>query len=281
MHDNYVTDESCAPYTALSWKEGRQCTDQSICKECPPGGKCILPKKFNKYHIGAWGTIPQDVAAIQNEIFANGPVTCSINIVPMWDFVGTSVFKSDDQTPEDHCVSVVGWGEEDDGTPYWIMRNSFGEYWGDNGFAKVFRGNNTLQLEQFCSYAVPLDTWSENIRPFTKKVEDLPEWTGNIDIKPLVETVQEVIKTVREDVSESLARKIEIKTEDMLSALNLNRPWKSHRPCLTELVSSDPNHPEEVVTSALPQDYLDDSDIPENFNWQNVDGVNYLSWVVN
>jgi cathepsin X len=100
----------------------------------------------------------------------------------MWDFRGPGVFKSDNQDDSDHCVSLVGWGEEEDGTPYWIMRNSFGEYWGDNGYAKVFRGNNTLKLEDSCSYAIPLDTWSENIYPHTKRVEDLPEWNGSIEI---------------------------------------------------------------------------------------------------
>lgn len=32
----------------------------------------------------------------------------------------------------DHDVEVVGWGEED-GVPYWIVRNSWGSYWGQVG----------------------------------------------------------------------------------------------------------------------------------------------------
>jgi cathepsin L len=33
----------------------------------------------------------------------------------------------------DHATNVVGWGESS-GTPYWIMRNSWGKTWGDKGY---------------------------------------------------------------------------------------------------------------------------------------------------
>ena len=46
-----------------------------------------------------------------------------------------------------HNVKIVGWGTED-GTPYWLVANSWGAGWGDlGGFFKILRGENHCGIE--------------------------------------------------------------------------------------------------------------------------------------
>jgi cathepsin X len=58
------------------------------------------------------------------------------------NFVGTGIYAANPTTDPDtldHEISVVGYGTEN-GVNYWYVRNSWGTFWGDNGFIKVERG---------------------------------------------------------------------------------------------------------------------------------------------
>ena len=248
MHNNDITDSSCAPYLALSHYEGLKCDSMSLCKDCAPSGTCITPPTYNKYRVGEYGSLPQDPVAIQNEIFARGPVTCCLNAGPIKDFTGTGVFASNDVPDLNHAIAVVGWGVTTDGkkTPYWIVRNSWGEYYDDMGYIKIFRGNNTIGIEMACTYGVPLNTWDKQPYPHTSKA-------GLVDGTP--------------------QKKIE-SLNDLFSQYLTFKKLSFHKNGLIE----NPN-PTRVVLTPQPADSV--MALPDSFWWGNANGVNYLSWVVN
>jgi len=51
----------------------------------------------------------------------------------------------------DHCVQAVGYGGEGF-DKFWIVRNSWGESWGEDGFIRVQRGSNLCHISDDVTY---------------------------------------------------------------------------------------------------------------------------------
>ena len=95
---------------------------------------------------------------IKTEIFFNGPVATGFEVYPdFYDFNSKKeIYKWNGQGPRvgGHAVVIIGWGEEN-GVKYWLIRNSWGEKWGDRGYFKMIRGINNCKIEENCMAAFP------------------------------------------------------------------------------------------------------------------------------
>merc|ERR1712100_920977 len=81
-----------------------------------------------------------------------GPISCGIDAMPLLNY--EKGIATDSGSGVDHVISVVGWGKEGD-QGYWIVRNSWGEYWGEMGYVRVAFG--ALQVEEECVWATVKD----------------------------------------------------------------------------------------------------------------------------
>ena len=76
-------------------------------------------------------------------MFYSGPVAAGVNAEPLVDYTG-GIVKDRNLLHKivNHVVSIVGWGREGD-TEYWIVRNSWGQYWGEMGYFRIETGHDS------------------------------------------------------------------------------------------------------------------------------------------
>jgi len=118
------------------------------------------------------------VKRMKAEIYERGPIACAIVADPIETYfphfpptLDGKRFKPFIWTLEranytcqesqwdfccNHVIEVVGWGfDEEENMEYWLVRNSWGNYWGEHGWFRAKTGDNVIGLESACGWAVP------------------------------------------------------------------------------------------------------------------------------
>jgi cathepsin B len=118
------------------------------------GSEYGTPARFYKT-IGFY-SLSKKPSDIQKDIYLYGPLTSAIRVYADFytsDFK-TQVYKWDKKTPRvgGHAIEVVGWGIHTDQssreeTPFWWVKNSWGDKWGIDGYFMMEMGTDQCGIE--------------------------------------------------------------------------------------------------------------------------------------
>lgn len=139
-----VLESSCSDFTGQKYNQ------------CPSSKKDMISHRAGGYyHIpGVKSTDPDKKSGseldIRQDIYHWGPCTSGMAIYEdfiKWDGKGIYEWDKKSESLGGHAIVLMGWGEEK-GKPYWIVRNSWGYDWGDDGYFKILRGSNHCEIEE-------------------------------------------------------------------------------------------------------------------------------------
>ncbi|CAD5213839.1 unnamed protein product [Bursaphelenchus okinawaensis] len=96
----------------------------------------------------------QNPQAMQQEIMTNGPIVfAAMEVYEDFLYYRGGVYQHMSGGYIGlHAVRVIGWGTQNN-LPYWIVANSWGSQWGENGFFRILRGYNHCNIESTANAA--------------------------------------------------------------------------------------------------------------------------------
>ncbi|XP_054165838.1 crustapain-like [Oppia nitens] len=123
--------------------------------QCDSDGKAIYGKSYS------YGIVkPGDEQALQEAIATIGPISVCIQCPKgFWYYKGGIIDDPNchsELTKTDHCVLVVGYGTDTKSKQdYWLVKNSVGQHWGENGYIRMARNkHNQCAIATMASYPV-------------------------------------------------------------------------------------------------------------------------------
>ena len=123
-----IVDESYFPYT-----DDKNATCPSITDNAP------------KIQFEGWYRVASsDVDAIKTAIMTYGVVDAAVYVTTDFSNYSGGVWSDSNNscsngayTTTNHAIALVGWGHDATEGDYWILRNSWGTSWGENGYMRI------------------------------------------------------------------------------------------------------------------------------------------------
>ncbi|MCB8964975.1 MAG: fibronectin type III domain-containing protein [Bacteroidales bacterium] len=111
-------------------------------QSCPSAASSAPKTKFsNWYRVGC-----SDIDAIKTAIMTYGVVDAAVYATTAFSNYSGGIYTDSYttcssspcyNTPTNHAIALVGWGYDATYGDYWILRNSWGTTWGENGYMRI------------------------------------------------------------------------------------------------------------------------------------------------
>ncbi|THF98869.1 zingipain-2-like [Camellia sinensis] len=90
--------------------------------------------------ITGYNYVPSSNEQALRQAVAQQPISVAIDSSGQnFQLYSSGVFAGPCGTNLDHAVTIIGYGTTTDGTNYWLVKNSWGSNWGENGYMKIER----------------------------------------------------------------------------------------------------------------------------------------------
>lgn len=94
----------------------------------------------------AWGYVKEDggqpsVEEMKQALCEHGPLAVTVTVTPLFTAYTGGVFSEDNQETTNHAVTLIGW---DDTNNAWLIKNSWGTGWGEQGYMWITYGSNNI-----------------------------------------------------------------------------------------------------------------------------------------
>ncbi|CAM8986643.1 unnamed protein product [Rhodiola kirilowii] len=90
--------------------------------------------------ISGYKKVPANNEMALQLAVAKQPVSVAVDATYEFQFYSSGVFSGECDTYLNHAITAVGYDTDSDGTKHWIMKNSWGKSWGENGYIRLERG---------------------------------------------------------------------------------------------------------------------------------------------
>lgn len=131
-------------------KEGHGLESESTYAYRAVEGKCMFNASEVVASISSYRQLQDDEDLIRKEVALNGPVAVAIVACTSLKFYGGGIYEDSNCGRRDigmnHAVVITGYGTSKNGKDYWIVKNSWGHWWGENGFGKIVRGKRAIGI---------------------------------------------------------------------------------------------------------------------------------------